>query len=261
MDIILSLNDCLDEIAEVAACLWDKGWAERNAGNLTMNVTGAAGLDDIAGNQAQPHVHSIGWALPALSGQYFYCKSAGRRLRDVARQPLQNGCIIHIMPSGEGYEIVWGHPMTPTSELPSHLMAYQSLAEASIPCRAMLHTHPTELVALSHSSRLLGDGSLSRLLWGMIPEVKMFCPQGVRVLPYMRPGSHELACATAEAIASHDVVLWARHGAVAAGESLGDAFDKIDVLNKAAQIYQCARAFGFEPEGLSDTQISELTNI
>ena len=29
----------IDNIAEVAGYLWTKGWAERNGGNITVNVT------------------------------------------------------------------------------------------------------------------------------------------------------------------------------------------------------------------------------
>ena len=37
------------------------------------------------------------------------------------------------------------------------------------------------------------------------------------------------------------------------------AFDQVDVLNKAALIYIAARNMGFEPEGMSDAQMKELT--
>jgi len=38
-----------------------------------------------------------------------------------------------------------------------------------------------------------------------------------------------------------------------------DAFDQIDVLSKSANIYIHARAMGFEPEGMSDEQMKEMT--
>ena len=30
----------IDKVAEVAGYLWMKGWAERNVGNITINITG-----------------------------------------------------------------------------------------------------------------------------------------------------------------------------------------------------------------------------
>jgi rhamnulose-1-phosphate aldolase len=38
-----------------------------------------------------------------------------------------------------------------------------------------------------------------------------------------------------------------------------DAFDQIDVLSKSAKIYIDARCMGFEPEGMSDEQMKEMT--
>ena len=36
------------------------------------------------------------------------------------------------------------------------------------------------------------------------------------------------------------------------------AFDQVDVLNKAALIYEASRNMGFVPEGMSDEQMNEL---
>ena len=34
-----ALAKCIGEIAETAGYLWQKGWAERNGGNITVNIT------------------------------------------------------------------------------------------------------------------------------------------------------------------------------------------------------------------------------
>lgn len=34
-----NLMEEIDRIAEVAGYLWEKGWAERNGGNISVNVT------------------------------------------------------------------------------------------------------------------------------------------------------------------------------------------------------------------------------
>ena len=39
------------------------------------------------------------------------------------------------------------------------------------------------------------------------------------------------------------------------------AFDQVDVLNKAAQIYMSAHSMGFEPEGMSEAQMKELADV
>ena len=33
------LKRCIEQVAEVAGYLWQKGWAERNGGNIVVNVT------------------------------------------------------------------------------------------------------------------------------------------------------------------------------------------------------------------------------
>lgn len=39
------------------------------------------------------------------------------------------------------------------------------------------------------------------------------------------------------------------------------AFDQIDVLNKSANIYMCARSMGFVPDGMSEEQMREISTV
>lgn len=96
----------------------------------------------------------------------------------------------------------------------------------------------------------------------MIPETKAFCPRGLGMVPYMLPSSVELAEATIRAIdEDYDVVMWEKHGVFAVDTDIMSAFDQVDVLNKAAQIYISARNMGFEPDGMSDAQMKELSSV
>ena len=56
----------------------------------------------------------------------------------------------------------------------------------------------------------------------------------------------------------YDVVMWEKHGVCAVGPEIGEAFDQVDVLNKAALIYEASRNMGFEPDGMTDAQMDEL---
>ena len=97
------------------------------------------------------------------------------------------------------------------------------------------------------------------MLWSMIPETRAFCPRGLGIVPYMLPSSRELATATIRVIEEdYDVVMWEKHGVFAVDTDIMDAFDQVDVLNKAAQIYIAARNMGFEPDGMTDAQMHEL---
>ena len=255
------LAAAIAQVAEVAGYLWQKGWAERNGGNITVNVTEYVD-DALRALPALEPAREIGERLPHIAGCWFYCKGTGRRMRDLARAPMENGSIIRILPDGAHYEMVADAPVAPTSELPAHLAVHDDLLAQGSPCRVSLHTHPIELVALSHSRRWLEEDALTRMLWSMIPETRAFCPRGLGVVPYMLPGSVELAAATRSALArGYDVVLWEKHGVFAVDTDILEAFDQVDVLNKAAQIYLSGKAMGFEPEGMSDGQMNELAKV
>ena len=253
-----ALKQEIDKVAEVAGYLWQNGWAERNGGNITVNITDYVD-DEMKALKPIGDIKQIGVTLPALRGQYFYCKGTGKRMRDLARWPMQNGSIIRIMDDCSSYAIIADEPVMPTSELPSHLTVHAHQIETGSGYKATVHTHPIELVAMSHKREFLGKDVLTKILWSMIPETKAFCPLGLGIVPYELPSSNELADATLRELEDYDVVLWEKHGVFAKGTDVMDAFDQIDVLSKSAKIYVNAKCMGFEPEGMSDEQLKEMS--
>ena len=254
------LSAAVWQVAETAGYLWEKGWAERNGGNITVNVTEYVD-EQMRSMPAISGVKQIGAVLPHLKGCWFYCKGTQKRMRDLARDPMANGSIIRILDDCASYEIVADNPVMPTSELPSHLSVHNYLLAKGSPYRASLHTHPIELVAMTHSRRFMEKDVATRLLWSMIPETKAFCPRGLGMVPYLMPSGVELANATIRTIdEDYDVVMWEKHGVFAVDTDIMSAFDQVDVLNKAAQIYIASKNMGFEPEGMTDAQMKELTD-
>lgn len=253
-----ALKEEIDKVAEIAGYLWQNGWAERNGGNITINITQLVD-DGIRKLPAIDEVKSIGETLPHLKGCYFFCKGTGKRMRDLARWPMKNGSVIRILDDCAHYEIIADQPVLPTSELPSHLAVHNRLVGEGSAYKATIHTHPIELVALSHHRPFLKKDVLTHLLWSMIPETKAFCPLGLGIVPYQLPGSVELAKGTMKELGEYDVVLWEKHGVFAKGLDVLDAFDQIDVLSKSAKIYLECKSMGFEPEGMSDAQMKEMT--
>ena len=233
---------------------------ERNGGNITVNITD---LIDDGIRQMKPISEpiQIGETLPHLKGTYFFCKGTQKRMRDLARKPMDNGSVIRILDDCASYVIIADNPVMPTSELPSHLLVHDSLVGSGSPYRATLHTHPIELVAMSHKREFLKKDVLTKILWSMIPETKAFCPLGLGVVHYQMPGSNELAQATLRELADYDVVLWEKHGVFAKGLDIMDAFDQVDVLSKSAKIYISSRAMGFEPGGMSEEQMADMTRV
>lgn len=253
-----TLKQEVDKVAEVAGYLWQNGWAERNGGNITINITELVD-DEIRKMAPIGPVTPIGVTLPHLRGGYFYCKGTNKRMRDLARKPMDNGSIIRILDDCASYEIIADNAVKPTSELPSHLMVHNRLIETGSPYRATVHTHPIELIAMSHNRRYMGKDVLTNILWSMIPETKAFCPLGLGIIPYELPGSVQLAEATLRELEEYDVVLWEKHGIFAKGLDAMDAFDQIDVLSKSAKIYINSKCMGFEPDGMSQEQLKEMS--
>ena len=247
----------IEKVSEVAGYLWEKGWAERNGGNIVVNVTEYID-DELKSLPAIAPVVPMAQELPNLKSCWFFCKGTNRRMRDLARFPMENGSVIRICDDCRSYEIVADNPVKPTSELASHLAIHSLMLKRGNGYKASLHTHPIELVALTHHRPFLEKDVLTRMLWSMIPETRAFCPKGLGIIPYEMPSSTALADATVAQLDEYDVVMWEKHGVCAVGPEIGEAFDHVDVLNKAALIYEASRNMGFVPEGMSDEQMNEL---
>lgn len=254
-------NACLmaeiERIAEVAGYLWTKGWAERNGGNISVNVT-ALMTEEERNMPALTDAVPLQDTMNCLGGQIFYVTGTGRRMRYVAQEPFAHGALIRIAADGRSYDIIAEQPIAPTSELPSHLLMHNYLLANGRNNRVVLHTHPTDIIGLTHCRPFLDSQKLTRTLWSMIPECRIVVPCGIGIVPYEIPGSLDLAHATIKQLAHHDVVFWEKHGILAVGEDIIECFDAIDTLSKSAQIYLNARMAGFEPEGMTDQQLDDL---
>ena len=245
----------------IACCQdgWEQGWHERNGGNLSYRMT------DEEIRAARPLLTGepkawtgIGVSVPLLSGQWYVVTGSGKYFRHVKDQPEDCLAIIEIDDKGENYRVLWGlvNGGRPTSELPSHLMNFevkQRIGRTDV--RVIYHSHPANVIALSF---LLppDDEAFTKVLWGMISECAVVFPDGVGVLPWMVPGSSEIAKATGKLMEFYDVVIWCQHGIFAAGTDLDIAFGLTHTVEKAAEIYVKVRSAG----GNTDQAIS-MENI
>lgn len=247
----------INSVAEVAGYLWQKGWAERNGGNITINITDVVD-DEIRAMEPISETIFIGRTLHYLKGCYFFCKGTNKRMRDLARWPMEHGSVIRIAEDGGSFVIIADNPVKPTSELASHLSIHDYLIGKGSNYKAALHTHPIDLVAMTHVPAFMEKDVLTNLLWSMIPETRAFCPRGLGIIPYKMPSTFDLADATIKELGEYDVVMWEKHGVFAVGDDVMEAFDMVDTLSKSAQIYLTAKSMGFEPEGTSQEQMDEL---
>ena len=265
MDDLLSacpaLVPWLEKTTELSGYLWDKGWAERNAGNLSIDVTDLVAAEGSCA--AELTRRQLPFAYPKLAGRLFLVTGSGHRFRDLAHDAAHHACVLWLSDDGRAFQLIWGGEddvhFRPTSEFPAHLRVHEFLRERGAAERVVLHTHPTELIVLTHLPEYQNEVALNRVLWGAHPEVKVTVPRGVGLAPYIVPGSEELALATVAALRrDHPVAVWPMHGIVAVGRDVMEAFDLIDTLNKAAQIILLARGAGGFAAGLSDAQLAEL---
>lgn len=257
---ILKINDALqkqlDEVAEIAGYLWERGWAERNAGNISINISDIIGEENksLRTLGTYPLVRNMG----KLSGNFFYITGTGKRMRHVAKDPLKNGSIVRVSSDGNSYDIIGEENIQPTCEITTHLSVQTSFLQKKNGYKLILHTHPTDIISLSHITELKDRSVFNRIMWEMHPETFIVVPKGIGFAPYAVPGSQEMADFTMSELENHDVVLWEKHGVFATGKNLTDVFDVIDTLSKSAQIYSFVKNCGSTPERLSRQQIEVL---
>jgi len=235
-------NHDMFNIGEVTSLLFKIGWAERNGGNISIL------LDDREFNNIISFFPEKKALNPDILNLSNYTQSfnllitvSGSRFRNIRHDITSNTGIIKVDPFNN--EITWysSDPnLNPSSEWLSHLSMHSCLLKNNIDKKCIMHSHPTHLIALSHKLIHLSESELNDILWDMMPEVKFFIPKGIGLVPFIESGSPLLAEYTHKKIVDHDVILWSKHGCLALGDTLWEAFESLDIINKAAKIYLLA---------------------
>jgi L-fuculose-phosphate aldolase len=127
---------------------------------------------------------------------------------------------------------VVGSVLKPSSEHPFHRAVYEARSDVG----AVLHAHPPALVAFS----VAGKAPDTRVL----PQAFDACGK-VGFVPYAVPGSERLGALIAEKFAEGcDIVILENHGAVAAGKTLLEAFQRFETLEFCARTILNAAGLG-----------------
>lgn len=253
----MNLIQLYSELSSVAGYLWERGWAEKNAGNISVN------LDDVnlAGIPVFSDEIQLSRAFPVLAGKCFLITATGSRMRDVAIEAMNQTVIVKVSESGAAFSIAANDKtLMPTSELPSHLSIHELIAQRGSNEKIVMHSHITELICLTQHPDLRSTSALTKLIWSMHPETILFVPKGLGFVPYHMPGNHEIARLTVKELERFDTVLWERHGAFAIGNNLHDTFDILDIVAKSAKIWLNCKSAGFDPVGLNSEELMELTD-
>ncbi len=250
------IKQIIVQIKNVAQLLWERGWSEKNAGNISVMLP----YSFKPGININTNNIELDTALPQLCNKCFFVTATGTRMRDIAINPANNGVFVQVCPNGKTCIVakLTNKTLKPTSELPAHLGIHNLIALRGTNQTVVMHTHATEVVALTQHPEIKSADAINKIIWGMHPETMIFIPNGVGFIPYMLPGSQAIADATVKSFACYDIVVWEKHGIFAIGKSVDDTFDNIDIVCKSAKIWFTCRGANFTPEGLTNEQLDEL---
>ena len=93
----------------------------------------------------------------------------------------------------------------------------------------------------------------------VLPEILVLIG-GVPLVPYATPGSPALAAAIEPYLSLHDAFLMANHGATSFGSSVSIAHQRMESIERAAQIIFSAKALGHVAT-LTDEQRDALMEL
>ena len=225
------------EFIRTVSDMYARGWDERNGGNLSLLLTE---------EEIRPYVDPrrvlrrfpVDFSAEDMAGRYLLVTATGRHFRTIPDDPEGSLGLLRPAPDGKSAELLWGFAGggAPTSELAAHILGHAARLAVDPAQRVLAHSHPSNLVAMSHVHPL-EDRAFTRTLWQMLTECFIVFPDGIGVLPWMLCGTPDIARATADKLKSSRLVLWALHGIYGAGPSLEEAFGLIETAEKAAGIY------------------------
>lgn len=237
--------------------LYRLGWDERNGGNLSYLLYD----EDIEGYLDTDKVIReipMSFDASAIKGKIFLVTGTGKYFKNVQYDPEENLGIIRISDKGNVAELLWGFSDGGkfTSELPAHLMSHMVRLEIDPAHRVVMHTHPTNTIAMSlvHD---ISPRAFTRTLWQMQTESIVVFPEGVAVLPWMVCGTNDIGVATAEQLRRQRLCVWTAHGIYGTGRTLDEAFGLIETVEKAAQLYMLSAGLGIK-NGITDDELRAL---
>jgi L-fuculose-phosphate aldolase len=186
-------------------------------------------------------VYENGYVV-ATDGNLSYRLGRGRFL--VTRSGVNKGMMIDrdLVVCDQDGEVIRGGRIS--SEVLLHLAAYRLRSDV----QAVIHAHPPTAIAFT-----LAGISLEEAL---LPEVIMSLGK-IPTSLFAAPASPEGAEVIRNEILNHDAVILDRHGSVTVGNTLWDAYFKLERLEFAAKVTHLARALG-EVRKLSADEMEQV---
>jgi L-fuculose-phosphate aldolase len=133
----------------------------------------------------------------------------------------------------------------PSIETPFHLAFYRNRPEVN----AVIHTHPVYCTALAVKG--------IKIQPAMTPEGLLVLGREVPTVPYATPGTDDLAKVLSQALKTSDAFILEKHGAIAVGRDMGEAFHRMETLEFMAQLQFNLHALG-GAEPLPEEEIGRI---
>jgi autoinducer 2 (AI-2) kinase len=135
---------------------------------------------------------------------------------------------------------------SPSSERLMHCAIYRARADA----RAVVHAHAPYATILANTGLPFLPISTEAAFFGDIPRV-----------PFIMPGTEELARAVGEAARGCWAVLMVNHGLIVGGRTLRRAADMVEIVDRSAQVILGCHAVGRSPSTLPDEVVRALQQM
>ena len=227
----------VEEMKKTCSNMYRLGWDERNGGNISYMLDEDEVAEYLDLNSVIRTIPS-GFDATPLIGKIFIVTGTGKYFKNVEDDPENNLGIVRIAKDGTTMELLWGYRDGGkfTSEFPAHLMSHMARLEVDPKNRVVIHSHPTNILAMNYVHEL-DEKKFTHTLWEMCTECIVIFPEGIGILPWMLCGNNDIGYATAEKMHDFRVVIWGMHGVYGAGKDLDETFGLIETVEKAAQIY------------------------
>lgn len=201
--------------------------------------------------------------VPELAGATFLVSGSGRRLREIIDEPTASIACIVVNESGQTGKFYTASNRRfeyVTSEFNSHLAVhYDQIRTSNTNFHAVIHAQPLRLTYLSHIPRYQDESYLNTHLLRWQPETIINLPEGIGFIPFCVPGSQELMTSNVEALRSHRIVIWAKHGVMARSDvTVKRAADRVEYAETAAKYEYLNLCAGELAEGLSAEELRAI---
>jgi len=135
----------------------------------------------------------------------------------------------------------------PTTEIKIHLTAYEQRSDTC----AVVHAHPPHATAFAVAHKTLDER--------LMPEAYIAVGK-VALTPYGTPSTAELEDSIRPAIAKHEAILLANHGAMTLGKNVLEAYHRMEALEQLAHISTLTQILG-NAAPLTSEQMARLEAI